>query len=374
MTKLFVLAGELSGDLHGGNVLTELVKLHPQLSIIGTGGEIISGLASEVYYHADDLEVIGFLEVAKRYNYYKGVFDKIVSKLDEEKPDAILLIDYPGFNLRLAAEAKKKGIKVIYYIAPHVWAWKKNRVEVIKQYVDELIVLFPFEVEFFQREGMKARCFGHPLLDIVKPSSGKQEFLSRWELNPNRKLISLLPGSRANELKNHLPLLVKTAEILSESRDDLQFILPIAPTTAVSSVQPYLRGSSVEFKIIKNETYDAIAHSFFALVTSGTATLETAILETPEVIFYKSSLLTYLVGKYIMRIKQVGLPNIIAGKVIVPEDPHFVSPEKMARSTLVYLENESEYRSIKRELKALKSQLGDPGAYKKTAEFINSIL
>ncbi|MBU2512967.1 lipid-A-disaccharide synthase [bacterium] len=374
MTKIFVLAGELSGDLHGGNVLTELVRLRPQLDIIGTGGKIIAESASELFYHVEDLEVIGFLEVAKRYNYYKGVFDAVVSKLDEKKPDAVLLIDYPGFNLKLAAEAKKRGIKVIYYIAPHVWAWKKNRVEVIKKYVDELIVLFPFEVDFFQKEGVKAHCFGHPLLDIVKPLSIRHEFLSRWGLDPDRKLISLLPGSRANELKNHLPLLVKTAEILTRSRDDLQFVLPIAPTTSELSVLPFLQNSNVKFKIIKNETYDAIAHAFFALVASGTATLETAILETPEVIFYKSSFLTYLIGKYVMRIKQVGLPNIIAGRAIVPEDPHFISPEKMAKTVLVYLENESEYQSIKQELKAVKSQLGDPGAYLKTAEFINSIL
>ncbi len=374
MTKLFVLAGELSGDLHGGNVLKHLKSLRPDLDIIGTGGEIISQFSSELYYHTEELEVIGFIEVAKRYKFYKGVFDFIVSKLDEVKPDAILLIDYPGFNLKLAAEAKKRGIKVIYYIAPQVWAWKKNRVEIIRQVVDHLIVLFPFEVEFFKNEGIEAHCFGHPLIDLVRPSVDKEAFFKNAGFSEDKRLISLLPGSRTNELNNHMPLIVKTAEIISQSLPELQFVLPIAPTTSKELIEQYTNESSIEFKIIKNDTYNAVAHSDFALVTSGTATLETAILGTPEIIFYKSSLLTYLIGKYIVKIKRVGLPNIIAGREIVPEDPHFVSPEKIANWALTYLNDTVAYNKIKEELAALKADLGKPGAYENTAQYLHSIL
>lgn len=374
MTKLLVLAGEASGDLHGGNVLKRLKSLRPDLELVGTGGEMIAATGAKLFYRVEELAVIGFFEVAKRYGYYKGIFDTIVSKLDEEKPDAVFLVDYAGFNLKLAAEAKKRGIKVIFYVAPQVWAWKKKRIETLKAWVDALIVLFPFEVEFFKRHGMTTHCFGHPLLDIVKPDCDKPSFLARWELAPHKKRISLLPGSRVNEIAKHLPLLFKTAAILNKRHKDLQFLIPLAPTVKREVLQPFLAESSLDLNVIINDTYNAVAYSDFALVASGTASLETAILGTPEIIYYKSSLITYLIGKYLLRIKLIGLPNIIAGEALVPEDPHFTAPEKMADQISVFLNDSKRRQQITRELGKIKTYLGEPGAYQKTAEFIASIL
>lgn len=369
-----VIAGEASGDLHGGNVLKELKSLNSEIKLIGTGGKLISELGTEVYYSVKDLAVIGFFEVAKRYSYYKGIFDAIVEKLDTEKPDAVFLVDYAGFNLKLAKEAKDRGIKVIFYIAPQVWAWKKGRIEILKKYVDELIVLFPFEVDYFKKEGMQTHCFGHPLLDIVKPSCPKEQFDSNWRLNATKKRISLLPGSRNNEIAKHLPLLFETASCLNKKNSDLEFLIPLAPTVNEEVLEPYMQQYALDLKTIKDDTYNCVAHSDFAVVASGTATLETAILGTPEIIYYKSSLITYLIGKYLLRINMIGLPNIIVNEKLVPEDPHFVSPNEMANRIFGYLNNEEKYLTYKSALQVIRSKLGSPGAYKKTAEFLNQIL
>lgn len=372
MAKLMVIAGEASGDLHGGNVLQRLKRLNPELEIIGTGGDHIAAAGARLFYRVEDLAVIGFSEVLKVYRHIKSVFNHMVRLLDEEKPDIVLLVDYPGFNLKFAAEVRKRGIHVIFYVAPQVWAWKKNRIHKIKALVDDLIVLFPFEVEFFRKEGMETHCFGHPLLDIVKPSMSREAYFDKWNLDPAKKIISILPGSRLNEINKHLPLLCQTAEYLFKQRDDLQFVYPLAPTACPESIAGVIRESRQGITIVENDTYNSVAYSDLALVTSGTATLETAILQTPLIVIYKTSLTTYLIGKYFLRIKAIGLPNIIADREIVPEDPHFVSPEVMAGKVAHYLENASDYNKIRQNLINLKEQLGEPGAYQKTAEFITS--
>jgi len=368
MKKLMVIAGEASGDLHGGNVLQRLKELMPDLEIFGTGGDQIKAAGAQLYYRVEDLAVIGFSEVLKVYRHIRSVFDHMINVLDKRKPDAVLLIDYPAFNLKFAAEAKKRGVRVIFYVAPQVWAWKKNRIHKIRAFVDDLIVLFPFEVDFFRREGMETHCFGHPLLDVVRPSLDRVDFFRKWGLNPDQKTLSILPGSRRNEIARHMPLLSETAELLAERHPDLQFVYPLAPAISRETVGGRPRASITP---VENDTYNAIAHSDIALVTSGTATLETAILQTPLIIIYRSSLTTYLIGKYLLRIKAIGLPNIIAGREIVPEDPHFVSPLKMAESVSYYLSNDNALNGIRNNLIALKEHLGETGAYWKTADFIS---
>ena len=374
MTKILVLAGEASGDLHGGHVLRELRRFRPELEIIGTGGQMIANLGATLYYSVEDLAVIGFFEVARRYSYYKNIFECIVQKLDDEKPDAVFLVDYAGFNLKLAKEAKKRGIRVIFYVAPQVWAWKKKRIEILKAYVDELIVLFPFEVSFFRQEGMETHCFGHPLLDIVKPSRSREAFLEAWSLDGDKPILALLPGSRTNEITKHLPLLSQTAQHLKRLVPEIQYIMPLAPTVQDDVIKEQIKDRSLSIRTIPGDTYSAVAHSDFALVASGTATLETAILGTPEIIYYKSSLITYLIGKYLLRIKMIGLPNIIARDLVIPEDPHFTSPEKMAKRVAYYLNHPAEYNGLQSTLQTIRSKLGNTGAYLKTAEFLHAIL
>jgi lipid-A-disaccharide synthase len=375
MNKLLVVIGEASGDLHGGNVLRRLKSLQPELKIIGTGGDIFSSIADEVYYRVEDLAVIGFFEVLKKYSYYKNIFKSMVKKLETEKPDAVFLVDYAGFNLRFAAEAKKRGIKVIFYIAPQVWAWKKNRIKKIKKFVDELIVIFPFEVDFFKDYDMTTHCFGHPLLDIVKPSLSKEDLCSKYKIDQNKQIVCFLPGSRKNEILKHLPLLLESAEILAEKDANLQFIVPLAPTVSKSDIEIYQNKLSYDVKFIPRETYNLVAAADFAVVASGTATLETAILETPLAVFYRVSPITFFIGKHILKIGLVGLPNIISGEEVVPElIQKKSSAEQISSTVLYYLKDKNKHQKIKQRISTVKNSLGKTGAYQKTAEFLNGIL
>ena len=335
----------------------------------------MKSLGIQLYYHAKELGIIGIWEVLKKYSFFKGVMNEMTAVLDKEKPDALLLVDYVGFNLRFAAIAKKRGYKVLYYVAPQVWSWKKNRIKDIKAYVDELVVLFPFEVEFFKKEGMKTHCFGHPLLDIAKPSLDKNTVWEKYGLDRDKQLVSLLPGSRKNEVLKHLPTLFKMAEFLNQQRQDLQFALPIAPTVSREDIEPYLEETTAKINVIENDTYNIVGHSDVAAVASGTATLETAILQTPLVIFYNTSLLTYIIGKHIVRIDRVGLPNIVADEDIVPEVIQVgFNPENLGREVLRILENPEVAEKMRQDLARLKEKLGHPGAYEKTAEFFSQLI
>jgi len=375
MTKLMVVAGEASGDLHGGHVVKALKARLPELELYGTGGQHLADAGVTLSHRAEDMAVIGFKEVLKNYSYYKGIFDELVASLDTQRPDAVLLVDYAGFNLRFAKEAKKRSIPVIFYVAPQVWAWKKGRVKTMKKVIDHLVVLFPFEVEFFAQEGMNAHCFGHPLLDIVRPTQSRDSFFTAQGLNLEEKLVALLPGSRRNEVEKHLPLLLDLAANLAKQVPGVQFVYPVAPTVSEESIKAQVDRSEVKVHLLRGETYDAVSAADFAVVASGTATLETAILETPLLIFYKVAATSYAIGRYLLRIKAIGLPNIVLGEAVVPE---FVQsktePEKMADQVASYLKDPLLYAGQKRHLQRLREKLGLPGAYEKTAEFIQDLL
>lgn len=371
-----VIVGEASADLHAGNVLEELAALRDDVQLMGTGGKRLKNLGAELFYRIEDLHVIGLWEVLKRYGYFKNILTEMTEKLDSEKPDAVFLVDYPGFNIRFAEEAKKRGIKVIYYIAPQVWHWKKKRIFKIKAFVDHLIGLFPFEVDFFKKEAdMDIECFGHPLIDIAKPSLSRDDVFKKWDLDPEKKLVSLLPGSRGHEVANHLVPLLKMAEYIASKKDDIQFAFPMAPTVKREQVESLIQELSVKVTLIEDDTYNVVGHSEMATVASGTATLETAILETPMVIFYKTSPMTYFLGRKILGIDTIGLPNIVAGKHIVPEmlQGEF-TPEKLGDRIIKILDSPAEYAQIKKNLADLKHDLGKHGAYKKTAEYLSSLL
>lgn len=375
MNKLMVIAGEASGDLHAGNVIRELLKLNPELEVFGTGGKILDSLGAKLYYKAEELAVIGVWEVLKHYGFFKSVFNHMVRLLDEEKPDAVLLVDYPGFNLRFAEEIKKRGIRVIYYIAPQVWSWKKNRIHKIKELVDDLVVIFPFEVDYFMKEAqIESHCFGHPLLDIAKPTMEKDAIFKKWGLDPDKKLVSILPGSRKNEVSKHLPVLIEMCNLIAEKRSDIQFAYPLAPTVQKSEVEEQFKDAKAKIILVENDTYNLVWASDYATVASGTASLETAILQTPLLIFYHTSALTYLLGKYLFKIDTIGLPNIVAQEKIIPEmiQTDFNS-EKLAELVLYTLDNEQYYRKTKANLKKLLDSLGTEGGYLGTAEFINSL-
>ncbi|MFA5322202.1 MAG: lipid-A-disaccharide synthase, partial [Smithella sp.] len=293
----------------------------------------------------------------------------------ERRPDLVILIDYPDFNLPLAKAASKKGIKVLYYISPQVWAWRKGRIGQIKKTVSKMAVILPFEVETYRREGFEVNYVGHPLLDMVKLIYSKQESRRKFGLAEDKITVGILPGSRFSEIKKLMPELLRAAEILKKEIPGIQFVLPLADTLEEKSVKEIISTFNVEVKVISGQTYDLVSCADLALVASGTATLETALLNIPMVIVYKISFFSYLIGRLIVDVKNIGLVNIIAGKTIVPElIQKDASGVLIAREALSILKNGERKREMIKELEAIRSKLGDPGAAVRTAQLALDML
>ena len=347
--KLLTIIGETSGDLHGANVLREIKKINPAMKIIGTGGNLFKTVADQTYHSIEEMEVIGLFEVLKHWKKLKRIFQRMVNLLDSESPDAVFLVDYVGFNLRFAAQAKKRNIPVYFYISPQIWAWKKNRIQKIRDYVDKLIVLFPFEVKYFADRNVQVKCFGHPLLDIVKTNTNQKSCFQKWGLSSSKKLVSLLPGSRHQEIKKHLPILLKTIPLISKAYKNTQFVC-ITPSKKSSTIaQKILSSQKLKIPLICEDAYNLIGNSDLALTASGTVTLETAILKTPMIIFYKINFLSYLLFRYIFNVQIIGLPNIVMKEKFVPELlSNSLTPEKIAQKSIEILEKKAVFEKMKK--------------------------
>jgi len=371
-SKHFILvAGEASGDLHGAHLVEAIKSLAPSTTFSGLGGPKMKASGVELYYDLTKLAVVGFWEVLKHYGNIKKIFHIFLEKIDSTHVDAVILIDYPGFNLRLAKELKKRNIKVIYYISPQVWAWKKNRVHFIKNNVDQMLVLFPFEVDFYAQFGIDVHCVGHPLIDTIQVNTPKESTLTSLGLSTETLTIGILPGSRQKEIEVLLPIMVETAKILIGDFPKIQFLILKAPTIPKSSLEHYLEGSTITYRIIEKKIYDGMNACNLCMVASGTATLEVAILQKPMVIVYKTSLLTWILAKLVVKIKNIGLVNIVAGKRIVPECVQFQATGiKIAEELRSIFTNEPKITEIKNDLKSVKESLGLSGASQRAAEEI----
>lgn len=391
---IMMIAGEASGDLHGSNLVLSLKALEPGLRLIGMGGGKMIKAGLESYQNIEDLSVIGLGEILSRLDKFKAAFRLLAGKLDSEKPDCVILIDYPEFNLRFAKEAKKRGIPVIYYISPQIWAWRKGRIRIVRKFVDKMIVVFSFEKEFYENEGVSVEFVGHPLLDAVRPRFSKEEFLKREGLADGKKTVALLPGSRRIEVLRNLPIMLRSAEILKDRfGDNVQFVIAKpkeikkeiyeeilkcntpSPLPSPLRGEGGVRGNIYAYKIIEDYPYDCVNAADIVLVASGTATLETAILERPMLIIYKVSFLTWLIGKMLVKIPDIGLVNIVAGVRIVPEFVQFDAvPEKIADEALDILSSPKKIDEIRAKLRAVKESLGQAGASKRAAQSILKLL
>ena len=290
--------------------------------------------------------------------------------MDERRPDLVILIDYPDFNIPLAKAAKKRGIKVFYYISPQVWAWRKSRIGQIKKTVNKMAVILPFEVDTYSQEGFAVNYVGHPLLDMVKLNYSKQESRKKFGLDEDKITIGILPGSRPSEVRKLMPELLRAAQILKKEMLDTQFILPLADTLEEIMVTEIISRFNVKVKVISGHTYDVISCADLALVASGTATLETALLGVPMIIVYKISLLSYFIGRLFVDVKNIGLVNIVAGKTIVPElIQRDASGKRIAGEALAILKNGERKQEMIRELAAIRAKLGEPGAARRAAQF-----
>jgi len=368
---LMIVAGEPSGDMHAAHLITEIKRMAPTIKFSGVGGPQMQAAGVELYDDLTKYAVIGFLEFLEHLDKLKKTFRFILKKSDEIKPAAVVLVDFPGFNLRLARELKKKGHKVIYYISPQVWASRDGRVETIRKYTDKLLVLFQFEKNFYAKRNITVDFVGHPLLDLVQPQYSKEAFLRSLGLNHQKLTIGLMPGSRMKEIENHLPVIMETANILWTEHKRLQFILLLAKNLDMLTIEKYLRPYHFPIKIIHDQIYDGIHASDLCVVASGTATLEVAILQKPMVVIYKTSFLTWALASLLIKIPYIGLVNVVAGKKIVPECIQSdANPKKIAAELEAIFRNEIHIAEIKSELAKVKASLGEPGAIHRAAESI----
>jgi len=364
-----IVAGEASGGMHGANLVREMLKVNPALNFYGIGGNKLREEGVELLASASDMAVVGLTEVVSKLGKILKIMGMMKRSLDERRPDLVILIDYPDFNLPLAKAAKKRGIKVFYYISPQVWAWRKSRIGQIKKTVDKMAVILPFEVDTYGREGFAVNYVGHPLLDMVKLNYSKQELRKEFGLAGDKITIAIMPGSRSSEVRKLMPELMRAAEILQKEIPAIQFVLPLADTLQETEVFEFISGSKVKVKVVSGQTYDVVSCADLALVASGTATLETALLKVPMVIVYKISVLSYAIGRLIVNVKNIGLVNIIAGKTIVPElIQSDACGERIAKEAMAILKNEGKKQEIIKELESIRAKLGEPGAAIRAAQ------
>ncbi len=371
---ILIICGEPSGDLNAASLARAILEINPAIKISAVGGNLLRQAGAKILWDIQDLGVIGLFDVLKKLPKFFALKEFILDKINIDKPNAIILVDFSGFNLRLAKEINKK-VPVIYYVSPQVWASRSGRIKTIKEYIHKMIVLFKFEKEFYKTHGLDVDLVGHPLLDIVKPSSERKEFLSQLGLLENKTTIALLPGSRKQEIKNILPVMLKSAKIISQEIPDVQFIIAKAPQTDADIYKQIIGKTNLNLKIVEGKTYDCLNTADFSLVASGTATLEAAIIGKPFAVIYKMNLLNYLLYRPQVRVPFIGMVNIVAGKKIVPEFIQFnANPKRIANEVLNILENPSEVWRIKNDLLQVKSSLGEKGASLRAAKIITDYL
>jgi len=355
--KYFFIAGEASGDLHASNLMKELLKADPQAEFCYMGGDLMQGVADGMVMHYRETSYM-FLDVLFHLRKIFRNMRLIKRKILEWKPDVLIPVDYPGFNLRMARFASDHGVRVFYYISPKVWAWKQRRVKTLKKYVNQLFTILPFEVEFFSRFNMEVEYFGNPLVDQVATFSEQFEGEEEWRLKHgfgNIPLVALLAGSRIKEIETTLPSMLT----LAGEHPDYQFVVAGAPSIDFSIYQQYLEGTDV--KIIYNETYALLACAEAGLVNSGTATLEAALFELPQVVLYRTSKLAYSIAKRLIKIKFISLVNLIYGKKLVEEVVQ-KDMTKRTRKEFNRILNDDSYRKEMQEgYKVLKGTLGERG-------------
>ena len=372
---MMLVAGEASGDLHGAELAHELKKLNPQIDCFGIGGKNMRAAEVNTLIDCSELSVIGLFDVIKHIPSIFRTLKKARQMLTEYKPDLLVLIDYPGFNLRLAKTAKQLGIKVLFYISPQVWAWRQGRVRVIKRRVDHMAVIFPFEAEFYQKANVPVTYVGHPLANKVRPTLTLDEAQQTFGLDAAIPTIGLLPGSRKLEWQRLMPVILDSVKRIHAELGTVQFVLPQASTISDEMIQHYLASINLPIKVIKQQAYDAINCCDALIVCSGTATLEVALLEKPMVVIYKGAALTAMVLRRMIKIPFVALCNIVAGQQVAKELlQNDANAEKITQEIVQLLSNKDYVSKIKTHLKQVKEKLGTANGSKNVAQLINKLI
>jgi lipid-A-disaccharide synthase len=374
MDSILIVAGENSGEKYGAGLVHQFRKLHPSFSFFGIGGKHMEREGVRLLFSVEELAVVGVFEIISHLPRIKKIFDKIKKEIIDQKPQAAVLIDSPDFNLRLAKKLKKLSIPVLYYISPTVWVWRKGRLRTIKKTVDKMMLIFPFEEKIYEDYGIPAVFVGHPLQDRIRTSLTKNEFLKKYGLNPHKKLIAILPGSRRSELKYHIPILAEAMERI-RNEWDTQFVLLLAENLEKNYLLSLIPSWFKGLEILEENHYEAIVSSDLVLSACGTANLEAALLETPLISFYRLSPLTYFFGHWLAAIKNFSIVNILAGEKIIPEliQQDFTA-QNILEETKKILTSEEKRSEMMAQFRKIKKRLGEKTASRNAAQELEKLM
>lgn len=370
MTKVFISAGEASGDLHAAALTRAILQRDPTVQVFGMGGDALAAAGGEVVFNYKDYSVMGFVEVLQSLPRLFGLKKAFRRLMEERKPDVFVTVDYPDFNMRVAKEAKALGIPVFSYIPPSAWAWRRGRAKAVARLATKVACIYPFAAQVYQEAGADVEFVGNPLVDIVQPTLSPQEGEAFIGKRPGHPVVLLLPGSRVKEITGVLPVMLQALPKIREKRPEVDFVLQKAPSIERELLRFILASSAVPVKVVEGRGYDVMAASDAALATSGTVTLEAALCGLPSVICYAASPLSMWIAKRMVYVKYIGLPNILAGREILPElIQEKMTPDHMAASILHFLEPEAA-SAVREEMRQAVAKLGQPGAVDRTAELI----
>lgn len=371
MYKIMFSAGETSGDMHGANLAGAIKKIAPNTHLFGFGGPQMEEAGVKLCKNMLDYSVMGFWEVLINLRKMFKLKDFLVEEMKKQKPDLLVLIDYPDFNWRLASEAKKLNIPVFSYIPPSAWAWRKGRAKKVAQMADKIVAIFPFETKVYEQAGADISFVGNPLLDNVKSSMTKEQAWKFFAINPEDDNILLLPGSRRQEIDKMLEPMLSAGEIIKKERQRAKFFLPVAPGIDVDQINKKIKETNLDVKLCYEKTYDLMNCCDFAIATSGTVTLEAALMGLPSVVLYKMSSFTYHIAKLFVKVKFFSLPNILADEKILPELlQDEVNGEKIATEASLLFKDTDTAKEVKHKLEQIKLKLGSPGVVERIAKLI----
>lgn len=367
--RILISAGEPSGDLYAAELLRELRLRRPDVQAFGLGGDALAAAGAQLHAHVRELAVMGLLEVVRHLGRLRRIFNGVLTEVERERPALAVLLDYPDFNLRLAKELKRRGVPVVYYISPQIWAWRGGRIHAIRAAVARMLVLFPFEEPLYREAGVPVTFVGHPLVELVKPDADRAALLRGLGVDPARPVLTVLPGSRPQEIAHNLPPLAEALRRIRARRPDVQLLVAQAPGLENQGLEARLSG--LEARVLAGRTHALVGAADLALVASGTATVETAILGTPMVVVYRISPLSYALGRPFVRVPFYAMVNLIAGRLVVPElmQADF-TPERVEHEALQLLDDERARARMRADLQEVREKLGTPGASGRAADAV----
>lgn len=366
--KIIMIAGEASGDVHCARLAAKLRELYPPVTLMGMGGPLMAKAGVQLVYDISNSAVMGITEVIGKLPLMIGRLKGLKALIEQQRPDVIVMVDFPDFNMRLLPFAYSRRIPVVYYIPPKAWAWRRNRARKLAKYASAIASIFPFEAEVYRQAGAKVSYVGHPLLDFAGSSLNKAEACSKFCLDTDKPIVGLMPGSRAKEIKNLLPVMIESAKLMKEHFPGCQFILPVAhtiPRDMIPDLGPLVT------VVDSSEVYNLMRACDLMIIASGTATLEASYMLTPMIVIYKVSMVSWTIFNILVRLKSSALPNIIADRMIVPELlQDKAEPGTISRIAVRMIQNPKELDIQRSELKKVREKLGQPGAIERTAKLV----